>query len=353
MNTLADSFGRTVQVAGSDLQLRDITAADMAAVLDLHTLVFGADVDARWFDWKYGQGAHQGGGQAVGAWQGDALVAFCGGLPRRLWQGGRSVVGLQIGDVMVHPAWRGVLTRQGPFFHVSHQFYSSRLGAAGQRPFQLGFGFPSARHLRLAVLLGLLHDDGVMLSLKWPLVSVSLKAWPWLWRWQALDGHEVQFEQAGQQAWAAMQAQADGLLMGQRDIAYLRWRFVARPVSVTSVPASMPRYRFFGLRRRWSATWAGLAVLDLRGGQAHWLDWVGPVALLPLAATACQLEAARAGATDLSVWASAAVAAHLQGSGVVEQAACAGVGVPQHSALPTAGLPGSRWWLMGGDTDFL
>ncbi len=353
MSAALGQSDQVVQVGGADLHLCDVTAADMAAVLALHTQVFGPDVDAHWFGWKYGQEPDEGGGQAVGAWQGDHLIAFCGGLPRSLWQGGRRLQGLQIGDVMVHPAWRGILTRHGPFFHVSDGFYTSRLGAVGTRPFQLGFGFPSDRHLRLAVLLGLLQDDGEMQALHWPLARSGLKALPWHWHWQALESSNAQFDQAGNQAWAAMLAQAGGLMLGQRDAAYLRWRFVARPDSVTASPASAPRYRFFGLRRRWSATWAGVAVLDLRGEQAHWLDWVGPLTLMPLASTACRLEAARAGATGLTAWASAAVAEQLEPTGVVERTVCAGVGVPVRSAPPPSGLPGSRWWLMGGDTDFL
>lgn len=357
MNSQAGSIDRThahtVQVGACALTLRDVAAGDMAAVLSLHTRVFGPEVNAPWFAWKYGQAAHQGRGQAVGVWHGNELIAYCGGLPRTLWRGAQSLRGLQIGDVMVHPDWRGILTRRGPFFHVSRQFYDSRLGAAPDHAFELGFGFPNARHLRLAVMLGLLHDGGVVEALHWNTAPDPQLRLPWHWRWQALSATDAGFDRAANAAWQSMLAQAGGLTLGQRDAAYLRWRFVDRP-HAWGTPATAPaRYRFFALRRPWSATPAGVAVLDVRSTSAHWLDWVGPTDLMPLASQACRLEAARSGASELTAWASPAVAQQLANTGIARRAVCAGLGIPTSSIVAPGDLPGLRWWLMGGDTDFL
>ena len=144
----------SVQVGDTTLTLRDMAPDDVTAVLALHEHVFGPGADARWFAWKYGQGLSQGRGRAIGAWHDGQLVAYCGGLPRTLRLHNTNLRGLQIGDVMVHPAWRGILSRRGPFFQVSKRFYDSQIGATDSRPFELGFGFPNERHLRLAVLLG-------------------------------------------------------------------------------------------------------------------------------------------------------------------------------------------------------
>lgn len=343
----------TVQVGEFTLTLRDVTPDDMAAVLTLHTHVFGPGSDARWFAWKYGQAPNQGRGQAVGAWHGEALVAYCAGLPRTLWQHSKSLRGLQIGDVMVHSAWRGILTRRGPFFQVSKRFYDSRIGAAHSHPFELGFGFPNERHLRLAVLLGLLRDGGVIQSLHWSSLQAASSRWPWYWRWQPLAASSTRFDQAVDSAWKSMLAQVPSLILGQRDAAYLRWRYVDRPSASSPHVQTICSYHFFELRRPWSSTPAGIAVLDLRSPTAHWLDWVGPVALMPLVSRACRIEAARAGATELTAWASPAVAHQLADSGIKRRAVCAGLGIPASSDLRPQDVPGLRWWLMGGDTDFL
>ena len=341
-----------VRIGEFVLTLRDVLPGDQEAVTALHTLVFGADVDAAWFAWKYGQDAAQGQGQALGVWHGTELIAYCGGLPRTLWQQSKSLRGLQIGDVMVHPDWRRIVSRRGPFFQVSKHFYDSRLGPEHSRNFQLGFGFPNARHLRLAVLLGLLHDGGEMESLHWTGASAAQRP-PWSWRWQALLPSDLDFDRSVNCAWKAMREETQGLTVGQRDAAYLRWRFARRPPAAGTPEGAPVRYQFFTLRRRWSRNCAGVAVLDLRSSSAHWLDWVGPLTLMPLASQACRLEAARAGATELTAWASPAVAQRLADSGITQREVCAKIGIPTASDLKTPGFSGMGWWFMGGDTDFL
>ena len=350
-----DHAPHTVKVGEFTLTLRDVGRDDMAAMLALHTVVFGPHVDARWHAWKYGGATDQGHGQGVGAWHGDELVAFCGGMPRTLWQKNRSLAGLQIGDVMVHPSWRGIFTRRGPFFHVSKRFYDSRLGAAPSRPFQLGFGFPSERHLRLATMTGLLHDGGVIESLHWRAMHATGLELPWHWRWQPLDPSDARFEAATNAAWKSMLATAsdEGLTIGQRDASYLRWRYVDRPDATGPGVQKTFCYQFFELRRPWSKTPVGVAVLDVRSRAAHWLDWVGPVELTPLALQACRLEARRAGASELTGWASAAVAQRLAQSGIERRVVWAGLGIPVASDMKPEEIPRVRYWLMGGDTDFL
>ncbi len=344
---------QAVRVGAIALTLRDVAVGDMAAVLALHNAVFKSETDARWYAWKYGAETEQGGGQAVGAWHGNDLIAYCGGLPRSLWLHGKNLQGLQMGDVMVHPAWRGILTRQGPFFHVTHRFHTSRLGAEHSRPFQLGFGFPNLRHLRLGVVLGLVHDGGKIESLHWSTQTTPGPHLPWHWRWQRLMPSDPRFDQTINAAWRNMRVQAPHLLLGQRDAAYLRWRYVDRPMAFGIDSDVVPRYCFFELKRPWNASGTGIAVLDLKSVSAHWLDWVGPAALMPLAATACRLEAARAGFAELMAWASPAVARQLSDTGIARREVAAGLGISAASDLTTRDALGLPWWLMGGDTDFL
>ena len=344
---------QTIQVGEIAFTLRDVLPGDMAAVLALHTHVFGPDVDACWFEWKYGQSANQGHGQASGVWQGDELVAYCGGIPRTLWQDHKSINGLQMGDVMVHPAWRGILTRRGPFFHVTQSFHNSRLGPKNNKPFQLGFGFPNARHLRLGVMLGLFRDSGAIECLHWSPSTKPAQRLPWKWRFQALSPSQARFDRSIDNAWQSMAASCPGLMLGQRNAAYLRWRYADRPTPNGTSGAAQPRYQFFELFRPWSSVSSGVAVMDLRATSAHWLDWVGPLELMPLACMACRHEAARAGASALTAWSSSAVAHQLEGTDIIRRDVCAGLAVSAASDLEPEDVPGIRWWLMGGDTDFL
>lgn len=343
----------SVQVGGSTLTLRDALPDDVTAVLALHQHVFGPGADARWFAWKYGQESNQGRGRASGAWHDGQLVAYCGGLPRTLTLHSTSLRGLQIGDVMVHPAWRGILSRRGPFFQVSKLFYDRQIGGASSHPFELGFGFPNARHLRLAVLLGLLNDGGVIQSLRWSSLPAFNFRLPWFWRWQPLLPSDPHFDRKVNAAWKRMKVELPHVVLGQRDATYMRWRYVDRPSGDSEHGKTTPRYHFFELRYAWSNVSSGIAVLDLASPTSHWLDWVGAVGLMPLASQACRMEAARAGASELMAWASSAVASLLVDSDIQGREVCAGLGIPVASDLQSHNIADVPWWLTGGDTDFL
>lgn len=327
-----------VRIGQQLFRLRDLTAQDSDEFLALHRRVFGSDGDEDWYRWKYA-GGH---GLATGMWHEGRLLAHCGGLPRNLWRDGRPVRGMQIGDVMVAPECRGILTRRGPFFRVSHGFYSAHVGkSAGV---DIAFGFPSERHLRLAVLLELLWDGGPIHALSW-LPHAGAKGLPsWSWHWRELDAADRRFDAQVNAAWERMRIAAAGLTLGERRADYVRWRYCERPNR---------RCRFFVLRRPWSDKPTGIAVLDLEQPDAQWLDWIGEPGRIATASRGCVAEAARRGARTLQAWASPLVAQSLQHCGIARQSVTAWLGIPRASALSAQDLPSLRWWLMGGDTDFL
>lgn len=326
-----------VEIGGKRFQLRDLSPGDREDFLALHRRVFGSDAGDEWYQWKYA-GGH---GAGTGLWHAGQLVAHCGGVTRRLWHGGRPRSGLQIGDVMVAPEWRGILTRHGPFFHVSQAFYSAHVGTdAG---IDIAYGFPSERHLRLAVVLDLLWDGGPIHALSWEPQSAS-RLPGWLWRWVELNPADALFDARVNSAWERMRMAAGDLSLGERRADYVRWRYCERPGRSS---------RFFMLRRPWSAEPAGIAVLDFDRPDAQWLDWIGDPACMATAGRACLAEAARRGARGMEAWTSPAVTQCLQHSGIARQTVTAWLGIPRASSLPEDEVAGMRWWLMGGDTDFL
>ncbi|HRL98598.1 MAG TPA: GNAT family N-acetyltransferase [Acidovorax sp.] len=332
----------SLDIAGQRFSLRDLAPEDMADVLALHREVFGSRVDTRWFHWKYVAGQ----GEGVGLWRDAQLIAFCGGTPRQVLHRGVPARWLQIGDVMVSPAWRGLFTRKSPFFHVSERFYRSRLGR--DRDFSAGFGFPNPRHLRLAVKSGLSHDAGEVGGLQWRIERRTPSFWShWQWRFESLDPGSSTFDTAVDRCWEHMRAGGHQGAIGVRDASYVRWRFVERPDK---------GYRFLALRRRWQSAPLGIAVLAQPTGSAEhlpWLDWVGPASLLPMAWALAMWQARRDGAAGLSCWASAAVAAALAPTRPMPMGPVASVGVPTASTLAISDVAALDCWWSGGDTDFL
>lgn len=327
------------EIAGQTLLLREVAAADGSAVLALHQRVFGTCVDAEWFYWKYQSGA----GEALGIWCGDELIALCGGVSRAFFHCGMPVRDLQLADVMVAPHWRGVLTRRSPFFRVSERFYNSRIGR--DRPFSVGFGFPNARHMRLAAKLGIAFNSGEVAALSWPVPDAACQR-PAFWAFEMLDADATEFDAQVQRAWLAMRANAlPRYWLGLRDADFVRWRFVQRPDV---------QYGFLSVRRPWHGHPTGVAVVRLtEPGELLWLDWVGPPDLLALGWRLCMAESQRLGARRLSMWASAAVEVSLGSVAVAQRDVAAWLGVPTMSDLRGQDVMSIPWWFMAGDSDFM
>ncbi|MFA6310840.1 MAG: GNAT family N-acetyltransferase [Sterolibacterium sp.] len=328
--------------------IRNIGPDDAVAVLTLFNTVFEQQIPSAWFAWKYGPGR----GEAVGMWDEEGhLVAHYAGIPRLLaWQG-QTVHGLQIGDVMVTPDMRGIMTRKGPFQQVCSHFFAQRVGA--DKPYRIAFGFPNHRALKLGTTLGLYRDAGIITQLRWPARRTRLPLW--LSR-SALDGLDAPdapntsgrgADQQVQAVWQAMRRDFQDFVLGVRDADYLRWRFIARPDR---------QYRLLILRWRLTGTPLSIVVMRFAGDGAELLDVIGPRKAFPAAVSAARDEAARFGATTLSAWASPAAAAVFRraAGGEMEETpsgAFLALARPEdYSAEETAA---TRWWWMGGDTDFL
>lgn len=336
---LQDLVCRELSIAGHTMLVRDLSFEDMPAVLALHQRVFGGVVDLPWYDWKY----KLGGGEAVGVWTGGELIAHCAGLPRSFWFNKVPVSCLQIGDVMVAPEWRGILTRHGPFFYASQSLYGSRLGFDGR--FALGFGFPNARHMRLAERSGLSWDCAAMHELEWG-VGDPPAALDCLWRVAEISPEDEGFKSSVDLAWLAMKAGASSLHVGDRSDDHVRWRYASRPG---------PQHHFFKVSRPWSRHALGVLVLGpvVPGQPVHWLDWIGPVGAVAQVSRLCRQVAGRLGASSVLTWASPAVVAALGSSEFIRQTEVARIGVPVASGVSPEAVGDLAWWFMSGDTDFL
>jgi hypothetical protein len=327
---------KEIDIAGKRVHVRDLRLADRAQLLALHVRVFGPGADEDWYRWKYLQGM----GLGTGAWEGGELIAHCGGVPRMMWHQDRMQTGIQLGDVMVAPEWRGVVTRRGPFFQACNGFYSVHVGAQGGH--SIGFGFPNDRAMRLPAALKLAWDVGPVHALAWRLDDP--RPLGWAWRWTELEPSHADFDRLVETVWHRMRAGGAGLTFGDRGPRYVRWRYLDRPGRSS---------RFFCLRRAWSTAPVGVAVLDLSGEQALWLDWIGEPAAFSHASRACVAQASATGASRLVAWATPAVAKFLGEDARFEQSLIARLGIPATSALSSDEAAQARWWFMGGDTDFL
>jgi len=313
--------------------LRWLRHADFEVWHALFVVCFGHSMPQAQWRWKYRDAERVG----VGVFTEGRMVAFYGGMPRPLRVLGQAMAGVQVGDVMVHPEFRGSLSRRGPFQMAASTFLEQQLSAGA--PYRLGFGFPNTRAMDVAHRLRLYREVDEVVELSW---SAAPQALPWWWTAQTCDA-----EQALAQAdrlWARMQPGFADSVLGVRDAAFLRARYAEHPNHT---------HEWLLLRHRLSRQVLALAVLRRHAdGRLEILDLLGARERLTAMVQAVRLHAQHTQAPLVSLWLTRSHLHVLEGSAPQVQAL--GVKVPTNAWTPDPQGPvvDQRWWLTGGDTDF-
>ncbi len=305
---------------------------DEDALLRLFKRAFGHEMPAAQWRWKYG------GLDPTGTLvrRGERIVAFYGGMPRNIVAFGAPDTAVQIGDVMVDPAERGVLTRKGPFFLATSTFLNARIGVG--KPYRYGYGFPHERAMKIAERLGLYAPVDELLEATWQPLPAA--------RSLALRARPVQPAQMPtvDRLWSAMARDARDVVIGVRNAPHVQHRFLDHPAT---------RYLSLLVTTRWLRRPVGLVVLRDRAADGlEFIDVVGPRSAVGELVTTARRAAAAAGRERLFAWMTPSTAAWFSAS---EPAV-----TPTGYIIPASALDApdnalqvrGKWWLIGGDTDF-
>jgi hypothetical protein len=307
-------------------------SGDQEALEQLFEEVFGHRQSPAMWAWKYGEG----GGHSLIARRDGAVVAHCGGMVRRVSYLGRPRHAIQMCDMMVAPAERGVLTRKGALFQVTATFIELYIGYG--RPCLFAMGFPTSRHTQLGERLGLYRSATRMAELAWqpgggrPHLASRVRELQTDVDGAAVDG-----------LWARMRADLSAAVVVERDWAYVRQRYLAHP---------QVDYRLFLVSGRLGGTPLGLIVLRFDDQRCELLDFVGPLDAIPLLVSHARRIAGRGGASELFAWVSLGYADRFIGTRPQQRGADLVVPVSAWTPSPSAEELGGRMWLMSGDTDF-
>ena len=305
---------------------------DEQELLQLFRRSFGHEMPPEQWRWKYADSTPAG---SLVREQ-EQVVAFYGGMPRGVLMFGAQGVAVQIGDVMVEPSRRRILTRRGPFFLSASSFAEGLVGRG--KIYDCAFGFPSERHNRLGERLGLYGRIGEILDAAWsPLTyrrMMTMRVRPFT------ESHLHLVAPL----WHGMAAGLAGAVVLARDAAYIRHRYLLHP----SV-----QYSPFLVTHRFSGKPLGLLVLR-DNGQAgvELLDLLAPLAMMPTLVEIARRITGKLGRLKLYAWLTRQVADLLADSQT--DIAATDIHIPtivwrqQPDILHTR----DSWWLMGGDTDF-
>ena len=312
-------------------RLGPVRREQQAALHQLREASSGKALSAALWEWKYRDAERWG----AGVWKGDELLAFCGGVPRAISYFGQSAMALQRVDALMNPLQDDVLANPGPF-----QMAAATLAEqVGDGKAQLvDFGFVESKRLLQLEPLGLYAHADSMTELRWP----ALAGLPSL---RALARPVVESNAAlVDRLWLEMKRSLQGSIVGVRDWAFVRGRYLAHPLQPYSVLL---------VRRRLSGAVVGVVVLRDRQEQGvELVDFVAPPERFHELLDVGRRFAGKLGRSAVFVWSTTSHADLLAVKGGQRSALDLVVSSSSGSPGPAPEETRGHWWLMAGDTDF-
>lgn len=312
-------------------QLSEITTEDYPAIQTLFETTFNQPLSRPLWQWKYGNG------MAIAAWRQGEMVAHYGGVVRELSYFGVPKKGVQIVDVMVSNKERGVLTRKGPYFLVGATFpeYYAGYGA----PILLGFGFPTQRAMQTAERLELYAEVGKMVEIRWQTTRGSAFLGSRIRHLVAFEAEKIV-----NMLWKQMSRDFSQAILGVRDWQHIQHRYLTHP---------QKQYEMLLISQRFTERPLGIVLLQRSADTCHLLDIIAPVKYFDLIIRQVSRIVGNWGIQTLNLWITenfAKIFTRLQGT-----VHPLDIRIPHciwYAGPPTAEVK-EKWWLMGGDTDFL
>ena len=259
-------------------EIREASAADAPGIRRLFGRVFGQQLPAEEWDWKFARNPDgwfgvvaESDGRIVGNYAGWATLVMIGGRPRLAYA---------VGDVATDPDVRAVGGLRGIYRAMVETFYDR----AQEQGVAFCFGFPNARALEISNRIAHTRTIFPIREVRIPCGSFAAPPEDIVAGDSVGEGFDALWA-------AAVHQRPDGPV---RDRCRVNWRFHARPSRyyrmVSVGPPDAPE------------SWAALSVV---GATAVVADYVGRApdgSDLPRMLAACAAEAARLGARELLFW---------------------------------------------------
>ncbi|HNC40957.1 MAG TPA: GNAT family N-acetyltransferase [Nitrosomonas sp.] len=320
-------------------RLSRLNTNQMPHMLALFEKIFKHKMTSEMWQWKYGSEQCR----AMGVWYDNELIAHYGGMGRSILYFGQPQMAVQIGDVMVDRVNHPGLVKKGPFFQMAATFLEHYIGYG--KPYLLGFGFPNDRAMKVAKRHGLYAETGRMVEIAWTPYS---RRPLWLSQLKIIDQHNINDNwvvDAINQCWHGMASDLNAAIIGIRDWAYLRDRYLNHP---------QHHYRIVLVLSRLSRKARGILVLQSNSNGCEIMDMVAPLDQISLLITHTRRIARINGDqrvfcqithnfSDRFISAS--------GEGMLSELP---IRIPANawSDGPSPQLLMNHWWLMSGDMDF-
>ncbi|MES2626954.1 MAG: GNAT family N-acetyltransferase [Pseudomonadota bacterium] len=319
-------------------ETRILHDADADAVRALFKEIFHHDMSAEFWRWKY----RARDGCAVGVFKNGELVAHYGGVGAAILLKGKSERALQVVDVMVKVTERKAVRTQSPFFLASSMFLENFIGY--DKPYLLGYGFPSNRAMGIAERLGIYAPVGRMFEISWKLDASVARIGFWHKCVQITLANFANYQKKIDDLWQQFSQTMRDYIVVQKDAAFIEHRYLRNPKNA---------YTILLMTSRITGKPLGLVVLKVEPERALLMDFIGSFQNYPAVLQLAKWQTTELGRQQLATWCSEVFVERL----VDESATSTTLPITTPANIWTSGPPPeelqNRWWLTPGDTDFL
>ncbi|MCZ2721350.1 ATP-binding cassette domain-containing protein [Marinomonas sp. 15G1-11] len=199
---------------------------------------FGHPLTPELWRWKYQHAISPG----VAVLERERVVAFNGGMPRAGLLFGENSHFVQMGDIMVDPKTRGVLTKKGPFYLAVQAYLEKNIGEG--KCYSHGFGFPNERAYLVGEKQNVYANIDIIQEPHWPIIyeptdsglmddaglvqsTLNLDLEPLTWSLDPRENSQTNYQI--DQLWQKMSLSLRHLAVGNRDSRWLQYRYHNKP----------------------------------------------------------------------------------------------------------------------------
>jgi SAM-dependent methyltransferase len=322
-------FGYEVFLFQSGCNIRPYKKGDEEGIVKLFKEIFGREMPVDEWRWKYaGSGNNKVYSSVAVTGLGD-IVAHYGGMPHRMIYKGNDIYGLAIGDVMVHPKFRGSKLFKQVAAIVPEEGVKDG--------FVLGYGFPNERAMLLPEKLGLYEKVEDVLEANKE-VRFNNELTRFIYKLFPLPYDDLRIDKLWEKCKARMS------LAVTRDRDYLMWRYQQHPLF---------RYELWGLKKRWGHKLEGLAVLRREAERMLVIDFLCLPEMMEILFRKIENHSFVSGSKTVALWFPGYLQNILRDLGFSIKPSCTVIPRTTHERTLTKDeMAGSFFYTMG-DTDFL
>jgi len=203
-----------------NLEVRFVEPGDIKAICDLFKKIFNEEMSEAHWHWKYDRSQSR----AVVVYRGDELLAHYGGVGTGILLEGKQSTAMQITDLMVDPAVRHGVRARSPFYLAAEKFLHNTIGF--EKPFLLGYGFPSERAMGLSENLGFFSPVGQMWEVEWENEKYPVNKKNIV---EITQENFSQYEKDINKLWGKFKKLFEDKTICIKNADYIRWRFMEHP----------------------------------------------------------------------------------------------------------------------------